>query len=195
MAAEHKKELYKKMLNAKRASTKATGEYRELRTDWLLLYGESDEEKKLGAAYKVAFSDPRKERREKTKKNRDTKKIGKAPIEKLAKKEIKAKKVRVMPKKNQPVTEPSNWTVETDCKGSEIHGDACQATTDANKERAKADTRHEGKKFPTCKGCKKFIATKRKEERVVNEPSSPSPSPPSPLSDNVGEEDEQDENE
>ena len=168
MSSDHKKELRRKLTNAKRASNTAMGDYRELRTEWLLTYGTTDEEKKLGKVYEEQFVKPRKEKREKAKAKRESKKTssssggggtGKAaPVKKV-------KKVSKVIKKKPAAEAPVEW----ECKGSELHGEDCKGTNDANKARAKADTRHEGKMFPTCKACKKFIATKRKEEREAKE--------------------------
>lgn len=51
-----------------------------------------------------------------------------------------------------------------ECTGNLLTGEAC-INTDPKKERAQ-DTKHNGKKFPTCKQCKRAMArTKAKEKK------------------------------
>lgn len=167
--SEARQESLKNLRTAKIALAKAQTKYWEAREIHELRFGDSD----LANKIKKEKTDPRRLKREKAKKQRENAKkndtsVGKKPIEKKA----KVKKVaKVIPKKTKVVasalTGGEDWNVETDCKGNEIHGDGCKGSTDANKVRAKADTRHEGKMYPTCKACKIHIAKRRREEREL----------------------------
>lgn len=172
--SEAEKESLKNLRTKKTKLAIAQVNFWEARETHELRFGDSDLAKKI----KEKKTDPRRAKREKAKRQRENAKkndasAGKKPVEKEVKTKAKVKKVaKVIPKKTKGVSSPvraggEDWNVETDCKGNEIHGDGCKGSTDANKVRAKADTRHEGKMYPTCKACKIHIAKRRREEREL----------------------------
>ena len=191
-----KKDMLKQLRAARSALTKTQFEYWLLRKEYELQYGNSE----LGHAIDEKEVKPRMAKREKARKT-----AGKKPVEKKVKKQVQAKKpkpikkVTHVKKRQPPLDAPPAWTAENDCKAPEVHGEECKASTEVNKLRAKADTRHEGKMYPTCKACKTFIAKKRKQERdeavhlnsdVEDEDEEESPQP----MDVANDEDEQEEN-
>ena len=127
----------KQLRSLKSALAKAQFRYWEHRQTHELRFGDKDLASEMGRRH----VDPIKKRREQNR------------VGKKERKEKKTKAIKVVPK---------GFT----CQGTKVHGEGCKGTTDATKEPAKTESRHEGVLYPVCKGCKKFIAQKRKAERA-----------------------------